>query len=89
MCRLARPLLSGRLQGTTADEAAAVLKKEKKNKLPIVNDAGELVGWGWGLWRSWWVRDGGCGGAGVGAGAAVCPSSGGGAWWLQRVRGHL
>lgn len=31
-------------QGTTADEAAAVLKKEKKNKLPIVNDAGELVG---------------------------------------------
>lgn len=30
-------------QGTTADEAAAVLKKEKKNKLPIVNDAGELV----------------------------------------------
>ncbi len=30
-------------QGTSADAAAAILKKEKKNKLPIVNGAGELV----------------------------------------------
>ncbi|GLC34105.1 hypothetical protein PLESTB_000837900 [Pleodorina starrii] len=31
-------------EGTTPEEAAAALKKAKKNKLPIVNAAGELVG---------------------------------------------
>lgn len=30
-------------QGTSADDAAALLKEHKKNKLPIINAAGELV----------------------------------------------